>query len=77
MESAASPASTMICVGLDLDALAAVDQFVGVMLVAEDLREPVAQVGGFLREAVMLRDDLVLAPLQRLVEVGDDRDVLR
>ena len=31
--------------GVDLDALAAADQFVGVVLAVENLRKPVAQVG--------------------------------
>ena len=61
----------MISAGVDLDALAAADQFVGVVLAVEDLGEPVAQAGLFLREPLMLHDDLVLAPFQRMIELGD------
>ena len=62
--------------GVDLDALAAVHQRRGVMLGAENLGEPVAQAGFFLLEALMLRDDLVLAPLQRMIQFGHDADLV-
>ena len=42
-----------------------------VVLAVEDLGEPVAQTGRFLREPLMLHDDLVLAPFQRMVEFVD------
>ena len=54
--------------GLDLEALAAADQFFGIISAVEDPGEPVAQIGLFLSCVLMLRDDLVLAPLQRMVE---------
>ena len=57
--------------GLDFDALAAADQFVGVVLAVEDLGEPFAQIGRFLRESLMLHDDLVLTPFQCMVEFVD------
>ena len=49
---------------------------VGVLLGAENLGEPVAQAGVFLFEALMLRDHLVLAPFERMIEFGDDADFL-
>ena len=61
--------------GLDLEPLAAADQFRGVVLAAENPGEPVAQAGFFLLAALMLRDDLVLAPFQRMIEFGHDADV--
>ena len=61
--------------GLDFEALAAAYQLIGVVLVAEHLGEPVAQAGLFLPR-LMLRDDLVLAPFQRMVEIGRDDDVV-
>src|ERR1700676_1416632 len=63
--------------GLDLDTLAAVHQLRGVTLGAEDLGEPVAQRGFLLVEAAMLGDDLVLAPLQRMVQFGNDAHLVR
>jgi hypothetical protein len=53
--------------GVDLDTLAATDQFRSVMFGSEDLGKPVAQGGLFTFQDLMLRDDLVLAPLQRVV----------
>ena len=63
--------------GIDLQALAAMDQFRRVFLGAENAYKPVAQGSFFVAEALMLRDDLVLAPLQRMIEFGHDADVLR
>src|SRR6202049_1870797 len=63
--------------GLDLDALAAVHQRRGVTLGAEDLGEPVAQRGLLLFDDAMLRNDLVLAPLQRMVQFGNDAHLVR
>ena len=60
--------------GLDLDALAAADQRVGIVFAAENACEPVVQTCFFQRQALMLRDDLVLAPFQRVIEFGDDGD---
>ncbi len=62
---------------VDLDALAAMHQGRRIMFVAKDLREPVAQAGFFLLEALMFRDDLVFALLERMIEFGDDADVVR
>ena len=70
MESAGSPALHDDVAGLDLEALAAVDQRVGVGLAVEYPGEPVAQAGFFLLPPLMLRDDLVLAPFQRMIELA-------
>ena len=51
-------------------------QLGGVLLGAEKLDEPVAQRGFFLLEPLMLRDDLVLAPLQRVIEFRHDADLV-
>ena len=50
------------------------DQFVGIALGAENLDEPAAQARLFLLEFLMLRDNFVLAPFQRVIEFGDDLD---
>jgi len=52
-------------------------QFLGVMLGPENLHEPVAQRRFLLFEILMLRNDLVFAPLQRLVQLGYDAHLLR
>ena len=62
--------------GVDLDTPATADQFVGVAFAIEDLGEPVAQVCLFEREALVLANDLVLAPFQRMIELADDGDAL-
>ncbi len=55
--------------GLDLEPLAAARSAPSAScFAAENLGEPVAQVGLFLREPLMLRDDLVLAPFERVIE---------
>ena len=61
--------------GFDLEPFAAADQFRGVLIGAEDAAEPAAQIRFFLRAVLMLMNDLVLAPFQRMIEFGDDRDV--
>src|SRR5712692_1762412 len=63
--------------GDDLDALAAMDQLRSVMLGPQNLGEPVAQGRFFPFEALMARNDLVLAPLQRMVQLGYDAHLLR
>jgi hypothetical protein len=63
--------------GVDLDPLAALHQRGGITLGPKNLGEPVAQGGFLLFEALMLRDDLVLAPLQRTIQLGNDADLLR
>ncbi len=63
--------------GVDLDPLTAMHQRRSVPLGAENLREPAAQAGSLPLEAPMLRDDLVLASLQRMIQFGHDADVVR
>ena len=47
------------------------------MLGPENLDEPAAQAGLFLRALLMLRDDFVLAPFERVIQFGDDPHLLR
>ena len=61
--------------GIDLEALAAVNQFRSVFGGPENLGEPVAQGGFFLLEALMLYDDFVLAPLQGMIQFSHDADL--
>src|SRR6202140_5035430 len=63
--------------GADFEALAAPHQFGGILLGPENLGEPVAQIGFLAFAAAMLRDDLVFAPLQRVIEFRHDRDLRR
>ena len=63
--------------GLDFDAMAAADQIVSVVFVAEDLGKPVAQAGFLLLEPLMLGDELVLAPFQRMIQFGNDIHLIR
>jgi len=63
--------------GVDLQALATMDQFRGVSLGPENPDEPVTQGGFLLLAALMLHDNLVLAPLQRVIEFGHDGDPVR
>ena len=55
--------------------LAAPNQLFSVVFGAENLGEPVAQIGFFLLEALMFSDDLVLAAFQRVIEFGYDADI--
>src|SRR5207245_167280 len=61
---------------VDLEAFAAMNQSHGVTLGAEDLLEPVAQVGLFALAILVLRNDFVLAPLQCVIQFRHDADFM-
>ena len=77
MELAASPARTTISPTLDLKALASMHQFGRVLVGAEDADEPILQGCFLVATALMLRDDVVLAPFERMIEFRHDTDVAR
>ena len=72
MDSAGPPVRTMIFAGFDLEPFAAADQFDGVLLGAENLGEPAAQIGFLMAAVLVLGDDLVLAPFERVIELRHD-----
>ena len=74
IESAASPARTMVSPASTSIRWQRRINAVGVVPAAENLDEPVAQGGFFLFEALMLPDHLVLAPFQRMIEFRHDAD---
>src|SRR4029078_3668729 len=63
--------------GLDLEALAAMDQFHGVAFSTQYLGKPFAQAGLLALQALVLDDDLVLAPLERVIQFGHDVHLAR
>ena len=70
MKSAASPALDNDLAGVDFDTLGSdASAPRRRRRSSENLREPFAQIGLLLLVTLMLRDDLVLALLQRMIEL--------